>query len=258
MTCRFPEWYLACFGDDGEVVIGYRAQLRYGAIAFVYASCLSYSEREGIHSATSLRATPAPVERGGEIVWSAPTLGLAGRWRGEGPAVERTLWSSERGDVRWRCVLPGATVEVERADGRILSGLGYAEHLKGTAGPWALPIERLLWGRFVAAGRAMAWIDWRGEHTTQLCLADGCVHETAEIDEQGVRVPGAGLALELAAPVELRSGAIGKTALSVLPEKLRAAFPGHPRARRAQVAARAAACASATIHRRRAGLSTSG
>ena len=72
----------------------------------------------------------------------------------------------------------------------------------------------------------MAWIDWRGEHTTQLCLADGCVHETAEIDEQGVRVPGAGLALELAAPVELRSGAIGKTALSVLPEKLRAAFPG--------------------------------
>ena len=100
------KWYLDCIGDDGEVVIGYRAELRLGPLRLSYASVLSFTDAGGAHTATRFAATPRPVEeeRGEvrEVRWDAPAVGLSGTWRGRPHDVERTLWSSERGAVRWR------------------------------------------------------------------------------------------------------------------------------------------------------------
>jgi len=194
------KWYLDCVTDEGEAVIAYRAELRWGAVAIGYASVLRHREKTEVRS--TLRACPLPELRGDELLWEAPPLRIEGRWRALAPAARETVSQG----VDWICVQPRSEVEL-RLDGRTLRGLGYAEELKLTVPPWKLPIDELRWGRWVAKDRGLVWIDWRGPHSKKVSIGG----EPSELALDEGRV--------------LRSGAIGETALSIIPD-LHKVFPG--------------------------------
>ncbi len=241
---HLAKWYLDCASPEGEVVIAYRAELRYHSLTLTYSSLLTFDDGSGVGTKTSLQASPAPRVTRDQITWSAPALGLEGTWRGpEREPVERTVFSSEKGDVSWKCLFPWAEVDLSLG-GRSLHGLGYVEHLTLTVPPWAMPIDELRWGRFIGKASSLVWIDWRGPSSTQIVLEDGHplaisedrsvpderggsgTNRLASVEDERVSVPAMEIELGLEEPRVLRSGAIGSTALSVLPKRVRDAFPG--------------------------------
>jgi hypothetical protein len=90
------KWYLDCVTAEGESVVLYQAQLRWGALAIRYASVLG--------GGTTLRAISEPSVDGDTVAWSAPRLGVEGTWRALAPARRETLFPG----VEWRCVQPRA------------------------------------------------------------------------------------------------------------------------------------------------------
>lgn len=186
------KWYLDCVTRQGEPVVLYHAQVRWGALALRYASVLG--------GATSLRHTPEPRVEGDTVTFRAPRLGIDGTWRALAPAHEERLSDG----VEWWCVQPRAKVSLRLGD-RALSGLGYVETLTLTRPPWRLPFDELRWGRFCAADRGAVWIEWRGAHPLDLALIDGAPAGFA---------PGR---LGLHDHRVLRSGRIGETALAMVP-----------------------------------------
>ena len=203
------KWYLDCIAADGELAVAYCAELRWGALALSYASLLQLNG-QGPRVRSTLRSCPEPERAGRRISWTAPALGLSGVWDACAPAFAADLCEG----VRWECAQPRSQVELQLPDGRTLRGLGYAEVLTLTIPPWSLPIQELRWGRFAGEKHGAVWIEWQGPHPVNLVLVDG-VRAGLPIDA----------VLRLSETEVLRSGRIGKTALSIIPnlEKL---FPG--------------------------------
>jgi hypothetical protein len=146
---------------------------------------------------------------------------VSGRWSALQRPSSATFFESAEGSVAWTCHQPLASATVTTPRGT-WEGLGYVEHLEVGFAPWRLPIDELHWGRFLAPGTSLIWVDWRGPHQRRLVLLDGAQVGGATVDEAGVRADG--LELTFHDSRVLRRGAIGKTALALVP-KLDALFP---------------------------------
>lgn len=214
------KWYLDCVGDDGDVFIAYVAEVRWRALALRYTSTLVQRAGQEPRVDSTLRSAPFPRFIAGTLSWAAPALHVAGRWASLAPPAGDTLFAGGDGTVEWRCQQPRARAEVTFDAAPPIRGLGYTEHLKLTLPPWQLPIDELRWGRFLAEDASLVWLDWRGPHQRQIVLLDtarsaGRTLDHARIDESGVDA--GSVRLTLAEPRVLRQGALGKTALAVLP-----------------------------------------
>jgi hypothetical protein len=98
------------------------------------------------------------------------------------------------------------------ADGTAVEGLGYVERLDMTLPPWRLPIRELRWGRFLADGVGVVWIEWRGSRPLALVVVDGSVVDGAEVGDDAVAWRAGRLELEPGAV--LREGTLATTALA--------------------------------------------
>jgi hypothetical protein len=214
---ELSKWYLDAVGDDGDVFIAYAAEVRWRALALRYTSTLVQRVGEATRIEATLRGAPPPARAGDVLTWSAPALGAAGQWTARAPEVRDTVLAQGDGRVEWRCLMPRAEAVITLPAGPPLRGLGYVEHLTLTVAPWAMPIDELWWGRFLAPDASLVWIDWRGPHTRHIVLLDGAPLGPARIDESGLATEDGRVRLTLAAPRVLREGALGKTALAILP-----------------------------------------
>jgi hypothetical protein len=212
---ELSKWYLDVVSDDGDAFIAYNAEVRWRALALAYTSTLVQRAGQETRVESTLRSAAAPVLSGGVLSWSAPALGVAGKWTSLAPPTADTILASDEGRVEWRCHQPRARAEVTFDRAPAIRGLGYTEHLTLTLPPWQMPIDELRWGRFLSEDATLIWIDWRGAHRKQLVLLDGAPLGDARIDERGVEA--GPVRLTLAEPRVLRQGALGKTALAVLP-----------------------------------------
>jgi hypothetical protein len=88
-----------------------------------------------------------------------------------------------------------------------------------------LPIRRLFWGRFVNSTDALVWIDWSGSYNKRAVYLNGVEVRAFEIDQNKVVLEEIGAALVLDQGSVLREGALGSTALNVIPNFERL-FPG--------------------------------
>ncbi len=211
------KWYLDCVGGDGDALIAYAAELRWGPLTLCYASTLR--RRPGEHEATAqatMREVPWPVESGEDVAWSVPLLGLDGRWSALDRPLLATVLETPAGAVRWRCIQPRGRAAVTHAGDRI-EGLGYVEVLTLTMPPWRLPIDELRWGRFLGEKHALVWIDWRGPHSRRLAWLDGAEVELARVDTDVLVSEGGNVKLWIEPGGLLRRGALGRTALAVVP-----------------------------------------
>ena len=219
------KWYLDCVGDDGRVFIGYAARMRWGPFTLRSMSTLQAPGAGGPVERTALRGFRAPEHHGESLTWQAPRLGVEARWTATQAPLERRLLESQAGSVQWRCRLPCAAARVEVAGSPPFCGLGYVEELELTIKPWRLPIDELRWGRFLAPGAAVIWIEWRGAEPRCLVFDDGDAAPAARIGDGGLAFGGA--ELELRDGAVLREGSLGAGALKglgaarwLLPRKL--------------------------------------
>ncbi len=91
------------------------------------------------------------------------------------------LVSSAAGAIEWSCLMPRAGARVVTASGRV-EGLGYAERLRLTLPPWAVPFQAVRRGRHVSADRAVVWMEWDGEVSRRATWLDGVPQPDARAD----------------------------------------------------------------------------
>jgi protein-S-isoprenylcysteine O-methyltransferase Ste14 len=213
---ELSKWYMDCVSEAGDVVVAYRAELRWRRIRLLFASVLVGRAGEVPTSLSTVRASAEPELIRRALSWSCPALGVEGRWHSLAAPVGDTMFESEKGRVEWLCHQPRGDAEIT-VGGRSVRGLGYAEHVKMTIEPWRMPIDELRWGRFVGQHHSLVWIDWRGGYSKRLVLLDGSDVGPCLIDDSGVTGDPGTLKLSIDEGRVLRSGSLGKTALARVP-----------------------------------------
>ena len=217
------KWYLDCVTEQGDTVILYCADLRWRGVHARYSSSLVALDG-AVATQSSMSSYDLNVgER--QIAVELPKLGVSGRWESRVAPVRASLYRDAAGEVDWHCIQPASDVTVRVGD-RELTGLGYAECLTLTLPPWQLPLHELRWGRFVSAEDSLAWIDWRGPHSTRIAVHNGRVTDVMNLSESEVTTEDS--TVRLADTFTLRDGTLGSTVLpgagllaKLLPSSLR-------------------------------------
>lgn len=211
---RLRKWYMDCTTEDGSVVIGYWARVRWGRLRVGYAAVTrSSSGVDHPRTLSTLRAGAEPEHHGNELIWGCATLGLQGRWEQRCPAAKRTLFKAKDGAVHWSCAMPRASCRVRLRD-EVFDGMGYAELLDMSIAPWRLPIRELRWGRWLSEDTSVTWINWRGPFPLTLVLNDGTSVDGV-VGDDCVHL-GGDRRLSLTTDRTIRSGTLGATVFGSL------------------------------------------
>lgn len=213
MSFHLSKWYLDGVADDGELRLGYAAELTAGALRVRYASVLGAAPSRAPRTETRLRGARLPEPGPESLRWSVPTLRLEGTWTRAGAAPLALELLDEPGALTWRCLLPRAAVTLEHGDAK-LAMVGYAERVELRVPPWELPIDELRWGRAHVGAHTLVWIHARGPRPMRHLFVDGAAVD-GDVGDDAVRT--SALVVRLERRATLRDGDIGKTALARVP-----------------------------------------
>jgi hypothetical protein len=214
---KLSKWYLDCVTDAGDASIAYTGTAQWGMVRIHYSSLLE-STGGRINLSHSLREQDEPSISQASLRWQSKPLAVEGEWESSSAPLHETIYSSSEGSIEWHCLMPQANTRF-----RDRRGLGYAEHLTMTIAPWKLPIDTLLWGRFTSAQDSVVWIDWQGESSRRLVFINGKAVPVSVLDDDRIEFQDGSL-LTMDRSLVLREGALGSTALSVIPG-IRKTFP---------------------------------
>jgi hypothetical protein len=190
------KWYLDVVAEDGSVAIAYWAEVRWRHLRQPLCGVLLHPAGRGAAPwRFSGRHVEPPQPDAAGLRWGAEPLGLRLEYLRREPAYEHRLLHTGKGVVDWSCEIPRGEVWL-RAGDVVLEGTGYAERIELSLPPWRIPADEIRWGRFLADGTSVVWIDWRGELPQQLVFHDGRLARSATISEEGVQ-SGEGLHLRL-------------------------------------------------------------
>ena len=213
---RLTKWYADCVGHDGDVVILYCGIARWRAITLRYTSVLEAGSGRKTVVRYSLRRSTMPAKRGTSIRWQSNSLGIMGVWERLDPPFETEVYKSSEGVIKWHCLHPRSRASINLGCTKAVQGLGYVERLDMTLAPWTLPIQELRWGRFLNDSNSLVWLDWKGSYTCRLVLQNGILGRATVIDDDGITLNG-NSGLRLTERDVLRNGALGRTALAIIP-----------------------------------------
>lgn len=213
---HLTKWYADCIAENGHAVIVYCATARWRAIALHYECVLEANAANQLKARYSIRKCAMPVREGSTVRWESESLKSKGSWERLDPPCEVRVYDSSLGTVDWHCMQPRASATVDLGEGVTIQGLGYVERLEMTIAPWNLPLEELRWGRFLSDRESVVWIDWRGEYSRRIVLENGVLRSASSVEESGLTLE-ENVTLSLSASEALRKGALGKTALGVIP-----------------------------------------
>ncbi len=198
-TRRFflEKWFLDFVTEAGEAFICYAARLRWYGIPVSYKSILHYSPENGLRQKTGMSRVQMPRRENNLIHWKDNVLQVAGTWQGEAEPVCAQLFSLPGGKLQWNCWQPASAV-IARIAGKEYRGLGYAEQLLLSTEPWKIPMEQLYWGRFVAPGTSLVWIEIRnGADKNKWTWYNGRSVTAEVISEEELLLPGENIRLDL-------------------------------------------------------------
>lgn len=184
MSFEVDKWYMDVVTDEGVAVIGYLLDVRWLGLDLRIASRLVARPGEPPDEKTTLGRSA--VSHAGEVLtWTSEPLGVRATWRALEAPVSSTLLASPTGRIEWSCTHPRADATVVTT-AATYEGLGYAEHVRLTVPPWALPFQTLRWGRHVSDGHSLVWIEWDGERTMRSAWLDGVTQPSARVVDGGV------------------------------------------------------------------------
>jgi hypothetical protein len=206
MAFRLRKWYLDAIDPHGNTFIGYWASVEWGWLHLHYTASLQLTNGE-VQSTSSFRRATEPVQQHRQTTWN--TAEWQGTWNGDGDGFSAVLYQEPLGSVQWHCLLPHATVKLQRPSGELL-GLGYVERLEMTVPPWKLPIDELRWGRWLSHEQSLVWIHWQSTtHPRQLAWRNGSPLPLHLVNDN--QVLAGDIALDLNESIELRQGPLGRT-----------------------------------------------
>lgn len=214
---ELSKWYADCTTDQGDALILYSAELCWRGPTIHYTNLLTYRSGLPMRSRFSLIKQSPPSLTDGGIRWRSRAWGVDACWLAGAGAVRETLFESSAGSLEWDCLAPHAATHFQIGKGEQFRGWGYVEHLRLSIPPWRLPIQQLRWGRFINATDALIWIDWRGRHNRQVVYHNGAAVVAQHVGDREIRLAGSEIVLTLDTSVVLREGALGSTALAMLP-----------------------------------------
>jgi hypothetical protein len=189
------KWYLDCVGEDGSSFIGYWARLAWRKLSIRYASAFLSPAQGEPRLFWRLTHCAEPRETEEAVRWSSRRLGIEASWERQAAPLSRRLFDERGSVIDWDCRAPAARARVSVRKETTLEGSGYVERMTMTLPPWEAPMEELRGGRFVAGSRAIVWIGWRGPRPLTLLFSDGREVPEATIDEDGISLEAARLAL---------------------------------------------------------------
>ncbi len=208
----YVKWSLDCVTEQGDAVVLYCAELRWGRIQLVYSNILAVNGQQVAGTSTLARFSLS--SRRDQVCVEIPRLEISGRWESLAAPFERTLYKNSDGSAIWDCVQPKSFVHV-RAMGKEYVGLGYVERLTMTLPPWALPMCQLGRGHFVSAKDSLVWFDWQGEFSSRFALFNGVVCDPLSVSTAEIVLPAA--TLNMKEGLTLRTGSIGESILPGAP-----------------------------------------
>ena len=213
--------YLDCVADDGSTIIGYVAHLTWLGITVPYTSLLYVDPHGGVRRKERFFKPVEPETQPGSLEWKDPKLGISGTWKSTSSAIEETLFDSRWGKLQWNSHFPRASAVVHLADEPDLKGFGYVEDLTLTAFPWKIPLETLLWGRYLSERHYLIWIEFRARSTKNWTYFDDTPLQKVAIEEKTIDLQN-GLVLRFS---ETRVLEQGRRILEIV-ERLNEHLPG--------------------------------
>ena len=208
---QLRKWYVDCVTADGTAFVGYAARIRLGAVVVPYQAYLLCPPGEPARSRYSFGDSTLPTVGAEGLEWVSDGLSLGSRWTRKVPSVRRTLLDDQEIGVQWRCHIPAGVARVEGISSTPKSGEGYAEEVVLVGDPRKLPIDELLWGRFVAPEQSLTWIRWIGPKPLTLVAHNGVVDPGATVEAGRVRARDGRCSLDLPEQRVLRDSTVGAT-----------------------------------------------
>lgn len=163
--------YLDCIDDAGNCFILYQATLRFWFFKIHYTALIFSNWQNQVTEQSSFKSSTL-LNNNGSINFSSKQLDINGQWQHPAHPVECLLYSNPKGVVYWDCHHPYATCSLNY-HGTAYHGLGYVETLQLSIKPWQLPIDELRWGRFLAMGISITWIQWTGKNPVNKIYYNG-------------------------------------------------------------------------------------
>lgn len=179
---HLDKWFLDFESDDGRVIIVYAAKLTWRGIVVPYTSLMTYRPAGQAVWRSRFSRVHMPVRQGPQITWRDPQFGLSGIWKAEANCLQARLYDSEDGYLDWNCYQPASRVRLA-IEGEEYEGRGYAEQLILTVPPWKIPMHELRWGRFLAEGQQVVWIEIREKEKRQWLWINGEQKGTCDIED---------------------------------------------------------------------------
>ncbi|MBL0358114.1 MAG: hypothetical protein IPP72_15160 [Chitinophagaceae bacterium] len=163
--------YLDCIDEAGNCFILYTATLKFLFFNIRYSAFI-FSDQNNKVTERSSFTNSSIIDNNSVLSFSNKNIGISGNWQSSQYPVTSLLYSKSNGIVNWNCHHPLAECTVNYK-GRTFHGLGYAENILLTIKPWQLPIDELRWGRFLAPGIAITWIQWVGKNPVNKIYLNG-------------------------------------------------------------------------------------
>lgn len=181
------KWYLDVVSPDGQAAIINLARCRLGPLHLSAVSVLWSKPGAEPQSETRLAGFEEPHPGGDHPAWRCDSLGLGVAWSTPEPACQpQHLLSDQRSPtVTWSILSPRAETRVSW-NGSSIRGLGYAERLDLRTPPWKLPIDQLRWGRALAEGSWVVWLEWKGPEPRAVVLSSTSTDAVPRIDDTTV------------------------------------------------------------------------
>jgi hypothetical protein len=164
--------YLDCVDDAGNCFIFYSATMKFLFLKFNYSGYIFSDENNHVTTYQSYFHKSAINSENQGLGFSNAHFKIRGYWGKSDNQLESLLYRNASGIVSWNCHHPLSKCNITFQNHQF-SGLGYAETLSLSIKPWELPIDELKWGRFLAAGIVIIWIQWLGEYPVNKIYMNG-------------------------------------------------------------------------------------
>jgi hypothetical protein len=173
--------YLDSIDDAGNCFVIYQAELRFYIIKIFYSGLIMSDASGETYETSSLKKVREPAINELLLLFNH-FLQIKGSWRRTDDPLPLFSFKYKNKELEWHCHHPQALTEIVY-DEITYRGRGYAETLKLTMKPWNLPMEELRWGRFLAVGYSVIWMNWKGNNPVNNLYCNGAEYKDAVFGE---------------------------------------------------------------------------
>jgi hypothetical protein len=208
---RLEKWYCDVT-DSNRGFIGYGAQLQWKSIQINYLGYLFLNGKGKVTDKNVFVNTSLPDISNQDLKWHNSAFRLDMKRIDFG--FDQILLKEGSKEISWDCVFPKAIAQL-RIGSESLSGFGYVERINLSYLPWNLPIQQLIWGRFLSDDFTLILIKWIGPIPKGFVYFNGIKIPEVAINE--FQISFSDYTLMLLNPIELRAGTLLSSVFSKVP-----------------------------------------